>query len=207
MSEPSGRRRRPSAGLIVATIALFVALGGTTYAQVAINGADIRNKSIAGQKLKNQSVGTAQLRNLGVQTRDLQNGAVTVSKLRSRSVTGPKIAPGAVGTAAIATGAVTRADLQAATRAPEVVVRTSAIQGVLPGGLGDAQIGCNPGETLIAGGAGVVSAPAPGIDIVANRPEQGANGATPLRWQGIVFNGSTGTVQFVAHAICASTTP
>jgi hypothetical protein len=186
--------------MVVATVALVAAVGGTTYAQTAINGADIRAKSIAGAKLKNQAVGTAQLRDLAVQSRDIQSGAVTVSKLRRGAVTGPKIAAGAVGAAAIGQGSVSRADLQASARVPSVTVRTSAIQGVLPGGLGDAQVSCNAGETLISGGAGVISAPAPGIEILANRPEAGG-----ARWQGIVFNGSAGTIQFVSHAVCATT--
>ena len=37
---------------VVATIALFVALGGASYAAVQINGKQIRNRSIPGRKLK-----------------------------------------------------------------------------------------------------------------------------------------------------------
>ncbi len=208
MTEPSrGWRRRPSPALVVATLALFVALGGTTYAATTINGSSIVNKSITSAKLKNQSVGTAQLKDFGVQRRDIQNGAVTVSKLATGSVTGTKIVSGAVGSAAIANNSVARGDLQPAARVPAVVVRTSTITGVLPGALGEAVATCNSGETLIAGGAGITSAPAPGIEILANRPEPQTSGSAPTRWQGILNNGSAGTVTFTAHAICALPTP
>jgi hypothetical protein len=190
--------------MIVATIALLAAVGGTTYAQTAINGEDIRNKSIAGIKLKNQAVGTAQLRNLAVQSRDIQRGAVNTSKLRSGAVTGPKIARGAVGTAAIAANSVTRADLQAAAQVPNVAVRASATVGVTNGTVNQASASCNAGETLLSGGGGITSPPVPGAAIQSSRPELAPGTVTPARWQVIMENQSGGTVTFQAFAVCGS---
>ena len=204
MNEPARRGWRPSPAMIVATIALVAAVGGTTYAQTAINGEDIRNKSIAGIKLKNQAVGTAQLRNLAVQSRDIQSGAVNTSKLRSGAVTAPKIFRGAVGTHAIAANSVTRADLQAAAQVPNVAVRASANVGVTNGTVNQAVATCNAGETLIAGGGGVTSPPAVGIAMQASRPELAPGTATPARWQVIMENQSGATATFQAFAICAS---
>lgn len=204
MAEPSGRRWRPSPAMIVATIALIAAVGGTAIAQSTISGADIRNKSIAGQKLKNQAVGTAQLRDLAVQSRDIQSGAITVSKLRSRSVTAPKIAPGAVGTAAIANNSVTRADLQAAAQVPNAVIRTSAVAGVPAGAVNQASAGCNPGETLIAGGGGITSAPVTTASLLASRPEAASAAGTPARWLVIMGNTGATPIEFQAYAVCAS---
>jgi hypothetical protein len=48
-------KRRPSAGLIVAFIALVVALGGTAYA-AQINGNSIQKQSIGGGKLKHKTL-------------------------------------------------------------------------------------------------------------------------------------------------------
>jgi hypothetical protein len=191
--------------MIVATIALIAAVAGTTYAQTTINGADIKNKSIAGQKLKNQSVGTAQLRNLGVQSADIQSGAITVSKLRSGSVTAAKLARGAVGTAAIANNSVTRADLQAAARVPTTVLRTSVIAGATNGTIQQTAASCNSGETLIAGGGGIVSAPVAGASVLISRPEANPGQAVPVRWLVVMSNNSGGTIQFQAYAVCATT--
>jgi hypothetical protein len=48
--------RRPSPALLVATIALFVALGGTVYAAGKISGKAIKVKSLPGNRLKPHSV-------------------------------------------------------------------------------------------------------------------------------------------------------
>jgi len=69
-------RRRPSAAMGVAVVALFLAIGGVGYAAVAIPA-----NSISNAMLKNNSVGNI--------------------KLRSNSVSYQKIAPGSVGTARI----------------------------------------------------------------------------------------------------------
>lgn len=203
LSERPFHRRRPSAGLVVATIALSVAVGGTAVAATTINGANIKNKSIAGFKLKNEAVGTAQLADSGVQSRDLQNGSVTVSKLQNGSVTGPKLANGAVSGTKIAGSTVTRNNLAATARVPVVIVRQSAIGGVLANSVSEVQATCNAGETLLSGGVGPVSAPALGLSVIASRPQP--VGGSPTSWQVIVGNSSSATQTFVAYAVCATT--
>lgn len=58
--------RNPSPALAVSAIALFVALGGTTYAATS---------------LPRNSVGTKQLKNNAVSTAKIKNGAVTAAKI------------------------------------------------------------------------------------------------------------------------------
>lgn len=41
---------------VVATLALFIALGGTTYAAVTITGANVRNNSLTGADIRNGSL-------------------------------------------------------------------------------------------------------------------------------------------------------
>lgn len=65
-------RCRPSPALAISLVALFVSLGGASYAAI---------------RIPNNSVGTAQLR----------HGAVTNSKIRAEAVTFGKIRPNAVG--------------------------------------------------------------------------------------------------------------
>lgn len=45
------RRRRPSASMVIALVALFAALGGTGYAAAVINGRDIQKRSIPGNRV------------------------------------------------------------------------------------------------------------------------------------------------------------
>lgn len=71
--------RRPSAAIVISSVALFMSLGGVGYAAISI---------------PNNSVGTAQLR----------NNAVTNSKIKNGAVSYKKIQPGAVGIVRANTG-------------------------------------------------------------------------------------------------------
>jgi hypothetical protein len=75
------RTKRPSAALVIACIALFVALGGGAYA--------VKSSKV---KLKNNSVTTKKIR----------DGAVTGPKLAGNAVDGSKIANGSVDESKIA---------------------------------------------------------------------------------------------------------
>jgi hypothetical protein len=55
--------RRPSAGTLVAIVALFVALGGTAAAKVLITGADVKNHSLTGVDIKKRSLTGANIAN------------------------------------------------------------------------------------------------------------------------------------------------
>lgn len=49
-------RRRPSPAMVVASIALLVALGGTAYAAQSINGGSIKKQTIGAGKLKHKTL-------------------------------------------------------------------------------------------------------------------------------------------------------
>jgi hypothetical protein len=68
------KRFRPSPALVVSLIALFVALGGTSYAAFAVPA---------------NSVGTKQLKNAAVTGAKIKNGAVTASKINAAGLTVP----------------------------------------------------------------------------------------------------------------------
>lgn len=105
-------RRRPSAAMIVALLALFVALGGPAEAAHLINGKLLKRGSVTGRAIKDRSLGVRDLSKPAI--RRLQNlpaGSVTEAKLANRAVTPGKLAPGAVGSAAIAAGGVASGNL------------------------------------------------------------------------------------------------
>jgi hypothetical protein len=79
-------RKRPSASMVVATLALFVALSGGAYAAVAIPKA---------------SVGSAQLKSGAVEFRNLATGAVGTRDLANNAVSYTKIAKGEIGHARV----------------------------------------------------------------------------------------------------------
>src|SRR4051794_15808011 len=82
-------RRRLTYANVMATAAVFIALGGSSYAALTISGSDIRNRSIAGKKLKRNTVTGKQVRESRLsrvpraRNADRLNGA-TAASLRVR---------------------------------------------------------------------------------------------------------------------------
>ena len=73
--------KKPSAATVIATLALFVALGGTSYAAVA---------------LAPNSVGSAQIKPGGVQASDIKDGAVDGDAIKSGSISVADLSKGAM---------------------------------------------------------------------------------------------------------------
>jgi hypothetical protein len=60
--------RRLNYANVVATLALFIALGGSSYAVSRISGSQLKNNSVAGKKLKRNTVGGKRIRESGLGT-------------------------------------------------------------------------------------------------------------------------------------------
>jgi hypothetical protein len=130
----SFRRRRPSAPMVVALIALFVALGGPAKAERVVNGvaAKLKRGSVTSKQVRDHSlqaadlsrktvrrlertprgsVGERQLRNGAVTPGKIARGAVRSAAIADRAVRGGDIALGAVGGLEVADGSLTGADI------------------------------------------------------------------------------------------------
>jgi hypothetical protein len=83
MSRLNKMRGRINSAHVIAMIALFVALSGSSYAAVTIRASQIKNNSIPGSKLKANSVPSSKLKNNSITGRKLQNNTVGKAKLRS----------------------------------------------------------------------------------------------------------------------------
>jgi hypothetical protein len=81
-------RSRISSAHVIAMIALFVALSGSSYAAVTIRANQIRNNSIPGTKLKANSIPASKLKNLSIPGTKLKNNTIGLAKLRSDAVSG-----------------------------------------------------------------------------------------------------------------------
>jgi hypothetical protein len=79
-------RLRPSPALIVASLALFVAIGGSAYATVTISGSSIANHSIAGRKLINNTLTGTQIKESRLATVPHAANANTVGGITIRKV-------------------------------------------------------------------------------------------------------------------------
>ncbi len=66
------RLTRPSPSMAVALLALFVALGGTSWAAIKITGRNVVNSSLTGADISNESIGTRDVK--GLRLRDFAKG-------------------------------------------------------------------------------------------------------------------------------------
>ena len=83
MSKLARIRKRITSAHVIACIALFVALSGSSYAAVTIRASQIRNNSIPGAKIKSNSIPASKLRNNSITGRKLRNNTISRAKLRT----------------------------------------------------------------------------------------------------------------------------
>jgi hypothetical protein len=99
------RRRRPTATFVIATLALFMSLGGTSYAAV-------KAKSIGTKQLKDSSVTSAKIARAGVTASDIRANVIDGSKVRAGSIGSQHILDGSIGSLDIADGSIGAQDIQ-----------------------------------------------------------------------------------------------
>jgi hypothetical protein len=85
-----GKKRRPSAATVLSLLALFVSLGGVSYAATTIGSKQIKNNSVASKDIKNSTILT---KDLASKTRSALSGA--------RGATGPAGPTGPPGRSAL----------------------------------------------------------------------------------------------------------
>lgn len=132
--------RLPSPALVVATLALFVALGGTVYAaqKLKINGRAIKVKSLPGNRIK---VGS-------VPVNRLKPGALPAALNQSGPIIGAEIDELSLGQVPEAAHAETATSAQSAVEAQTAVNAVNAINAQTVNGH---SAGCLPGTQLFAG--------------------------------------------------------
>jgi hypothetical protein len=110
-------KRRPSAALVVALLALFVALGGPAEAQRLLGKGDVNSRVVKDRSLKTRDLSRRAVRHLratpsmSITEAKIANGAITPGKLGAGAVGSPAIADSAVTGAHVANGSLSAADL------------------------------------------------------------------------------------------------
>jgi hypothetical protein len=59
---------------VMATIAVFIALGGSSYAAITITGKNVKNSSLTGRDIKNSSLTTSDVKNRSLLSADFKAG-------------------------------------------------------------------------------------------------------------------------------------
>jgi hypothetical protein len=158
-------RQHATYGNVTATLALFVALGGSAYAV-----AQLPAGSVGSRQLKNNAVTTSKIKNNAVRTSKIRNSAVTGAKVRRNSLTGADINESSLGqvpSALAANTATTATNATNATNANHANTATTATRSnaiglvayrsfnlPLPASATPTALiaPCNPGQHVIGGG-------------------------------------------------------
>jgi hypothetical protein len=102
-----GIRSRLTFANVTSALALFIALGGTSYAALQLPA-----NSVDSREIRTGAVGPAEIRTGAVGPSELRTDGVRRSEIRRDSVRADEIATGAVGSAEVADGTVGSVDLR-----------------------------------------------------------------------------------------------
>jgi hypothetical protein len=105
-------RTRLSFANVVSALALFLALGGTSYAAAqlpfnSVGKGQIKSNAAGKSEIAANSVGTSELRNSGVAAADIKSGAVGPSEVRPNAIDSDELADGGIGAADLSDAAKT----------------------------------------------------------------------------------------------------
>jgi hypothetical protein len=111
-------RTRLTYANVMATIAVFVALGGSSYAAITVTGKNVKNSSLTGTDVKNSSLTTKDVKNRSLLALDFKAGQLPAGQQGPKGDKGDPGANGAPGTArayaSVNPGAVPTASFDAA---------------------------------------------------------------------------------------------
>ena len=79
---------------VMSCVAVFIALGGTSYAAIKVSGKNVNNNSLTGTDIKNESVGSKDVKNRSLLAKDFKSGQLPAG---GRGPAGPAGATGAQG--------------------------------------------------------------------------------------------------------------
>ena len=191
-----------SPATVLASIALFVSLGGVSYAvrTGSIDSREIKNGTVRSQDVRDGGLAGRDVANGTVQSRDVRDGALRGVDVNDRSLGGADLADNTLGDREINEPAL---DIQrlAGVDAGRYVKNVRRVQTETANDPSTPKIAppanCPKGKRLLGGGARVVAPAGTPVALSANGPG-GAN-----RWEAAAYaTAPTGNWQLVSVAIC-----
>jgi hypothetical protein len=171
-------RHRPTPAMVVALAALFVALGGSSYAALRIGSKQIANNSVRSKDVRNNDLRSTDVRNGTLLLKDFRAGQLAAGSPGPQGPQGPPGAPGARGDTGV----------------EKVVTRSDAFSFPASNGATgqylDDHVQCEPGESVVGGGYTTPSTSSggqPNTIVMQSRPATAtgavpANGDEPTGW-------------------------
>jgi hypothetical protein len=193
--------RSLSPATVIASIALFVSLGGVSYGVAAgsIDSREIENNTVKTEDVRNSGLTGRDVRNGSLQSRDLRDGAVRGADVNDRSLGGEDLADNTLGDREINEPALDiqrLAGVDAARYVKSVrrVESKTANDPATPKSTPPAT--CPKGKKVLGGGARVVAPAGTPVALTASGPAGNSWGASAYA------TAPTGNWQLVAVAIC-----
>ena len=89
-------RARLTYANVVATLALFLAMGGVSYGALRIGSASIVNNSVRTQDLRNNDIRSKDLRNNDIRSKDIHNRTIVGRDVLTNTITGLQVREGSL---------------------------------------------------------------------------------------------------------------
>lgn len=159
---------------VTATLALIIALGGTSYAAISLP-----TNSVGSKQLKKRSVTNSKLRPNAVTSATVRNGS-----LRAKDFKAGQLPAGPAGPAG----------------ATNIVRRQLGSQAIAPGAVGALAMSCLPGERAITAGLQSDRDPLDIFMITESFPT--VTGDVPTGWYLEARNTASSSNQFLAFLLC-----
>jgi hypothetical protein len=183
-------RGRLTYGNVTATLALFIALGGTSYAVNQIGSNDIRNNSIRSRDVRDNTLRSRDIRNHTLLARDFKPGLLKAGARGPRGLRGLRGLRGKTGK----TGKTGSPGISALSLVTTDTAASSSDK--------SATAQCPSGKRALAGGATLKSGPSDKVALAISAP----SGNPPTGWRtgGLEVNGgTTDPWQLTVYAVCA----
>ncbi len=147
-------RDRLSYANVMATIAVFIALGGSAYAATQLG-----KNTVGTKQLKKNSVTAAKIKDAAITAGKIQDGAVSPGKLSGNAISTSNVTDKAITNGKLADGAVTDSKLaSAAIGAGKLAPNSVTGAEVAPGSLSTADLAGADSTSSLHGDAGAIAA-------------------------------------------------
>jgi hypothetical protein len=176
---------------VVASLALFIAIGGSSYAAISVTGAQVRDGSLSGRDVHDASLTGKDVRNGSLRRADFAAGQAPAGQPGPVGPQGPKGEPGLAGSVGPA--------------GPKGDPATAGLHKVFqffklaPGEHAFPRVPCPDGEKATGGG---IEATSGDVRTLANGPATEGNDV-PFGWAGGFANDAGEDRTVVVIAVCA----
>jgi hypothetical protein len=204
-------RQHLSYANVMATVAVFIALGGSSYAAIKITGKDVRNGSLTGADIKNGTLGGSDIRAGAIKSEDVANGSLLQQDFAAGQLPagpqGPKGDTGATGPQGAQGPRGDEGEQGVPGTLGNVVVRNVLVD-IPDGESRGGTPACEPGEIVVGGMARPMDDDSD-LTITVSRPiintESGqspGNGEAMGAWLGFAANSTGSDATMVVSVFC-----